>query len=67
MGAYAWYFNDHSNNVSYWAYSFEYSATRFSTEVSKLTGNRINASDTSYATGSADLDKHQRGMKTVHV
>lgn len=67
MGAYAWYYNDHSNNVSYWAYSYEYSATRFAAEVSRLTNKRISASDTSYASGRDDLERHQRGMKTVHV
>ena len=67
MAAYAWYYNDHSNDVSYWAYSSEYSTTEFASEVSKLIGKRISASDTSYASGSTDLEKHQRGMRTVHI
>ena len=67
MGAYAWYYNDHSAGVSYWAYSYEYSTTNFAYAVSKRIGKHISASDTSYATGSADLEKHQRGMTTVHV
>ena len=66
MGTYAWYYNDHSNDVSYWAYAYEYNTTEFAAEVSRLTGNRITASDTSYAIGSADLEKHHRG-KTIYV
>ena len=67
MGAYAWYDKDYSNDVSYWAYSYEYRTTEFATEVSRLTGNRITASDTSYAIRSADLEKHQRGINNIHM
>lgn len=67
MGAYAWYYNDHTNGVSYWAYAYEISATEFAARVSSETGRYIRASDTSYADGQNDLDKHQRGMLTVQV
>jgi len=67
MSSYAWYYNDHLNDISYWSYSNEYSTTRFAEIVSEKIGKRIFASDTSYASGSDDLEKHQRGMKTVHV
>lgn len=67
MGAYAWYYNDHSNDISYWAFSNEYSTSEFARQVSRIVGKTIYASDTSYATGSADLERHQRGMKTVHI
>ncbi len=67
MGAYAWYYNDHTAGVCYWAYSYEYSTTRFAEEVSAQMGRHISASDTSYASGASDLERHQRGMKTVHV
>ena len=35
--------------------------------INQYGGINITASDTSYATGSADLERHQRGMETYHV
>lgn len=67
MGAYAWYYNDHINCVSYWAYSYEYSTTGFAEIVSLNIGRQISASDTSYASGEDELRRHQRGMSAVHV
>lgn len=67
MSAYAWYYNDHINDICYWSYSNEYSNTEFANIVSGLIGKSITASDTSSATGSADLERHQRGMETYHV
>lgn len=67
MGAYAWYYNDHIAGVSYWAYAYEMSATEFASRVSNATNRHIRASDTSYAKGQNDLDKHQRGMRAIQV
>lgn len=67
MGAYAWYYKDHIAGISYWAYAYEISATEFASKVSKEIGRRIGAGDTSYAKGQNDLDKHQRGMRTIQV
>lgn len=67
MGAYAWYYNDHSNDVCYWTYAYEMSATDFAGKVSRLIGRSMSASDTSYASGNADLERHQRGMRSVHI
>ena len=41
MGAFAWYYNDHEADVCYWAYSYEYSTTRFAEEVSAQMGKHI--------------------------
>lgn len=67
MGAYAWYYNDHLNEISYWAFAFEMSATTFAERVSVYLGRRITASDTSYASTAADLERHQRGLRKVNV
>lgn len=67
MGAYAWYYNDHENNKSYWAFAYEISATAFAERVSIYLGRRILASDTSYASSASDLDRHQQGMQKAKV
>lgn len=67
MGSYAWYYNDHLNGVSYWAYAYDISATNFAAEVSRILNICIGASNVSSASGSTDLEKHQRGMRTVHI
>ena len=67
MSAYACYYNDHTNDICYWSYSNEHSTTDFAAIVSNMLGRRITASDTSYASGREDLERHQRGMKAIHV
>ena len=67
MGAYAWYYNDHINNICYWAFAYELSATKFAERVTAYLGRRITASDTSYASSSSDLERHQQGMHKIKV
>lgn len=68
MPNYAWYYMDHSNDTCYWCYSNEMSVTEFAAQVSSQIGKRISASDTSYASNSKDLDRHQEyAAHTVHV
>ena len=67
MAAYAWYYNDHQKGICYWAFAWEMSATDFASRVSTYIDGYISASDTSQAVGSTDLERHQRGMDTIHV
>jgi len=68
MPNYAWYYMDHSSDTCYWCYSSEMSTTDFASRVSSQIGKRISASDTSYASNSKDLEKHQNYAKySIHV
>lgn len=68
MGAYAWYYIDSYNDTCYWCYSHEMSATDFAICVSSEIGKNISVSDTSYADGSKDLERHKGyASRSVHI
>lgn len=67
MSAYAWYYNDHENDIHYWCYSSDMRTTDFASKVSLETGKRITASYTSQADSAKELEKQQRGMTVVRI
>lgn len=67
MSDYAWYYNDHVNDIHYWCYSSDMRTTDFASKVSIEMGKRITASSTSRATSEKDLEKQQRGMTVVRI